>query len=247
MLRSSAISGSEFRNDLFTDQQDHRGMTAAMWAASRNDVLDFPHNARQELHFPNWATLGTVNAGPQAIEAFFAAGGRFTEQQDNLGRTAAMFAIENGPAAITAFGKAGGHFTEQEDKAGLTAEVYAVSRDPGRIKAFIDAGGHFTDHQSASGWSSEKMAARGGAEQITAFSLAGGVFTDRKDNDGWTSQMIATNMAEYMVQGIAKEGKVPVTDALRVATKKQYSDRDAAAAKAYREAILRQGGLRHVQ
>jgi hypothetical protein len=64
-------------------------MTAAMWAASRNE------NARQELHFAYWARLGTVNAGPQAIEAFFAAGGNFTDQQDNLGRTAAMFAIEN--------------------------------------------------------------------------------------------------------------------------------------------------------
>jgi hypothetical protein len=129
----------------------------------------------------------------------------------------------------------------------MTAEVYAVSRDPNRIRAFIEAGGHFTDRQSASGWSSEKMAARRGAELITAFSVAGGVFTDRKDNDGWTSQMIATNMADYMAQGIAKEGKVPVTDALRVAMKKQYSDRDAAAAKAYGEAILRQGGLRHIQ
>ena len=129
----------------------------------------------------------------------------------------------------------------------MTAEVYAVSRDPDRVKAFIDAGGHFTDHQSASGWSSEKMAARGGPEQITAFSLAGGVFTDRKDNDGWTSRMLATNMAEYMAQGTAKQQKMIVTDALRAATKKQYANRDTAAAKAYQEAILRQGGLRHIQ
>lgn len=230
----------------FTDQHDHRGMTAGMWAASRSDVLSGAKNARQELHFANWACIGLVNEGPTAIEAFFAAGGHFTDQQDNQGRTAAMFAIENGPAAIAAFGKAGGHFTEQEDKSGLTAEVHAVSRDPNRIRAFIDAGGHFTDHQSASGWSSEKMAARGGAELITAFSVAGGVFTDRKDNDGWTSQMIATNMADYMAQGIAKEG-TRVTDPMKAAIKKQYSDRDAAATKAYGEAIVRQGGLRHIR
>ena len=231
----------------FTDQHDHRGMTAAMWAASRNDVLDRQKNARQELHFANWATFGVVNEGPGAIEAFSVAGGRFTDQQDNRGRTAAMYAIENGPAAITAFGKAGGHFTEQEDNAGLTAEVYAVARGPDRIKGFIKRGRALHRSPVCTGWSSEKMAACGGPEQITAFSLAGGVFTDRKDNDGWTSQMLATNMAEYMAQGIAKQQKVPLTDALRAAMKKQYSNRDAAAAKAYGEAILRQGGLRHIQ
>jgi hypothetical protein len=91
------------------------------------------------------------------------------------------------------------------------------------------------------------MAARVGPEEITAFSVAGGVLTDRKDNDGWTSQMLATNMAGYMAQGIAKEQKVPLTDALRAELKKQYPNRDAAAAEAYQEAILRQGGLRHIQ
>jgi ankyrin repeat protein len=237
---ADAINAFARAGGQFTDQQDHGGRTAAMWAASRGD------SPRLALHFPVWTLSTTVNEAPQAIEAFSVAGGHFTDQQDNHGRTAAMIAIDSGPAAIAAFAKAGGHFTEQEDKDGLTAEVYAVSRDPARIKAFIAAGGHFTDHQSASGWSSEKMAARGGPEQITAFSLAGGVFTDRRDNDGWTSQMLATNMAEYMTQGIAKEGKVPLTDALRAALKKQYSDRDAAAAKAYGEAILRQGGLRHI-
>lgn len=43
---------------------------------------------------------------------------------------------------------------------------------------------------------------------------------------------------------------LPSPHTLRVilaAMKKQYSDRDAAAAKAYGEAILRQGGLRHIQ
>lgn len=91
------------------------------------------------------------------------------------------------------------------------------------------------------------MAAYCGPEQITAFSLAGGIFTDRKDKDGWTSQMLATNKAGYMAQGIAKGQKVPHMDALRAEMKKQYSDRDAAAAKAYAEAILRQNGLRHIQ
>jgi hypothetical protein len=96
------------------------------------------------------------------------------------------------------------------------------------------------------GWSSEKMAARGAPEQITAFSLAGSAFTDSKDNDGCTAQMLATNRAEYMTQSIAEEQKVRM-DALRAAMKKQYSNREAAAAKAYGKPILRQGGRRHIQ
>jgi len=114
------------------------------------------------------------------------------------------------------------------------------------VNAFFEAGGRFTEHQSESGVTSEMTAASGDADVITSFSKAGGIFTDRKNKDGWTSQMLASNLSEWSALEIAREMKRPVSDALRADLKKQYAARDVAAAKAYQEALVRQGGLRHV-
>ena len=227
----------------FTDQQDDNGMTAAMWAASRQDQ-GWP-TATQKLGFPE-GRFGVVNPGGNTIEAFYAAGGRFNDQQDRLGRTAAMITIFNGPEAIEAFANAGGHFTEQEDRDGRTAEIYAVSRNADIITAFAKAGGRFTDHRSKGG-SSEMVVALGSPEMITAFSQSGGSFTDLKNERGWTSGMIASNMSEWMVIAVDQTSGKPVTEQGRAFWKHRFGERDIAAAKAYQEALVRQGGLRHVQ
>ncbi|MFC5863727.1 hypothetical protein ACFPT7_15575 [Acidicapsa dinghuensis] len=227
----------------FTEQQNHVGDTAALIVAMRPDDLG---PGMQELHF----RLGDMfidgkQRGAAAIEAFYAAGGRFADHQNSLGNTAAMSVIENGPAAIRAFAHAGGHFTEQEDKAGLTAEIYAAYDDPETIKAFSEAGGRFTTRVSSSGMTSEIAAAESTVDQITAYSQAGGVFTDRKTREGWTSAMIATNHGGWILRH-EPSTDIPDTIATQKAVKTDFAQEDAEASKAYQEALQRQGGLLHV-
>jgi hypothetical protein len=200
--------------------------------------------ASRRLDFPE-VRGGLVNPGDATISAFYAAGGRFNDHQDRSGRTAAMLAIDVSPEAIEAFAKAGGHFTEQEDNSGRTAEMWAASMGARSIRAFASAGGHFTDHQTKAG-SSEMIVAEGSPEAISAFSEAGGIFTDRKNERGWTSGMIASNFSGWTEFSNPEALGRPISDELRESLKKRFGERDIAAAKAYQEAIIRQGGIRHV-
>jgi ankyrin repeat protein len=164
----------------FSNQQNHNGVTAAMIVAMPQEDT-FPGLAI-DLHLAGKQMKGgAVNRGSAAIQAFANIGGRFTDQQDHLGRTAAMYAIFNGPEAIAAYANAGGKFSETEDQTLGSAAFWAVTM---------------------------------GADAITAFSKGGGVFTDRKNKNGLTAERFA---------------------------------RDKVAARAYSEAVARQGGLRHVQ
>src|ERR1700753_1925545 len=61
--------------------------------------------------------------GIKGIQAFVAAGGRFTGQKNANGQTAAMFVAANNAAAIEAFVNAGGKFTEDQDIDGKTAAM----------------------------------------------------------------------------------------------------------------------------
>ena len=227
----------------FTAQRDEHGMTAALWSATARDN-GWP-SARMALKFPAYFDYRPMGGGDR-IQAFFESGGRFTEEQNNNGETAAMLVIDNGPDATKAYAKAGGQFTEQETKSGLTAEIYAVFRCADEVRAFAEAGGHFTDHVTSSGDSSEKTAALGEPDIITAYSEAGGIFTDRDFGNGWTSEKLASDKSEWMAESMAKHLKRPVDQGLRDQWKKRFAERDVAAAKAYREAIARHGGMRHV-
>jgi ankyrin repeat protein len=242
MAGADAIRAFARAGGHFTEQEDHDGMTAALWAASREDIR-WP-TASQKLGFPEGR--GLVNTGGAAISAFYAAGGRSNDHQDRFGRTAAMLAIFNSPEAIEAFAKAGGHFTEQEDHDGRTAEMWAASQSAGTIQAFARAGGRFTDHQTKAG-SSEMTVVYGSPEAITAYSEAGGIFTDRKNKLGWTSGMIASNLSEWMAVSTSQMSGRSISDQNRESWKKRFGERDVAAAKAYQEAITRQGGVRHVE
>ncbi|MGO9324768.1 MAG: hypothetical protein ACLP07_09420 [Terracidiphilus sp.] len=244
-IRAFALAGGHF-----TDQQDRHGMTAAMWAAARQD--DFWPQAKQELGANDFALAqrgGLVNPGGAAIKAFHEAGGSFTDKQNLNGYTAAIFAILNGPEAIRAFAAAGGRFTEQEVRGGFTAEMFAASEGADTITAFHDAGGRFTDHESNAG-SSEIEVVQRDTDAVTAFSKAGGVFTDRKDAYGWTSGMIVSNLAEWewvrLAAQMRAEGQQP-NPALRTVLVSKEKARKLAATKAYQEALVRQGGLRHVR
>jgi ankyrin repeat protein len=244
-IRAFARAGGRF-----TEQQDHHGMTAAMWAASSQDP--FWPEARDELGWSEWHMgrfLGRINVGGATIEAFSSVGGHFNDQQNMHGETAGMLAIANGPEAIRAYAKAGGHFTEQESSGGRTAEMYAAVQSVGTIVAFAEAGGKFTDHYTKAG-SSETAVARRTPEMITAFSKVGGIFTDRKYELGWTSAMIASNLGELEWMQIENEGRASgqsPSPALRAELVAREKARNIAAAKAYQEALVRQGGLRHVQ
>jgi hypothetical protein len=239
-IRAFARAGGKF-----TDQQDHHGMTSAMWAASRQDV-GWP-SSRMELKFAErFLVGGLINPGGDAIQAFVASGGRFTDQQNNnVGQTVAMLAIFNSPEAVRVFAKAGGHFTGQKDKSGKTAEVYAVFRGAATIAAFAEAGGIFTDNPDPNS-SSEFNVALGTPEMITAYSKAGGLFRDRKFGR-WTSQMLASNKVEWEFQTYAALRGRPLTDDLKAPLRERFGARDIAAAQAYKEAVARQGGLRHVR
>jgi ankyrin repeat protein len=227
----------------FTSLRDEHGLTAAMWAATVRERGS--PDARTALKFPQRVAAVSMRGGDR-IQAFFEAGGRFTDEQNQAGETAAMLAIDNGPDATRAFAKAGGHFTGQENKNGLTAEICAVFRGADEVRAFAEAGGHFTDHLTSSGNSSEKTAALGAAQTIAAYSEAGGLFTDRDYGAGWTSEKLASDQSEWMAQSVAKLSNRPLTPEIRDTWKKIYGQRDIAAAKAYQDAVVRQGGLRHV-
>jgi hypothetical protein len=197
------------------------------------------------LKFPEYLSLRPLTGGDR-IQAFAESGGHFTEDQDKTGETAAMLAIDNGPEATRAYAKAGGQFSQTEDKRGSTAEIYAASKGANEIRAFAASGGRFTDHITSSGGSSEETAALGEPETITAYSEAGGIFTDRDYGEGWTSERLASDKTEWMAKRTSKLTKRTVDQELRDMWKKRFGERDVAAAKAYQEAIARQGGLRHV-
>ncbi len=123
----------------FTEQQDHHGRTAGMLCASRQDDY-FPPAAMELKLTPRLMKGGLVNEGGAAIQAFAEAGGRFTDQQDSLGRTAAMQAVFNGPEAIRAFAKAGG-------------AVHGEGRRIRRDSCFLGRQyGRTNDHRLPSGW-----------------------------------------------------------------------------------------------
>jgi ankyrin repeat protein len=134
----------------FTSQQNHNGVTAAMIVAMPQDDT-FPDIAI-ELHLLNKQMKGgAANRGSAAIQAFANAGGQFTDQQNNLGRTAAMYAIFNSPEAITAYAKAGGQFTETVDQYGDSAAFWAATMGADAISAFSKGGGVFTDRKNRNG------------------------------------------------------------------------------------------------
>jgi len=242
---ADAIAAFVRAGGVFTGQQDHRGNTVGMIVAMRQDDT-FP-DAVIELHFLGKAMHGgQLNLGRAAIDAFIAGGGKFTDQQNAHGRTAAMYAIQNGAEAVRSFAAARGHFTDQEDKAGFTSEIYAALADPDTIRAFVGSGGHFTEHLTSKGLSSEFAVARGTAEQIRAYSESGGIFTDRKSPDGLDSAKLASGA------GLDEIGALPLADldeatrALLLQRKEQITRRNLEATRAYQEALTRQGGLRHV-
>lgn len=240
---ADAIAAFVRAGGVFTNQQDHRGDTVGMIVAMRQDD-SFP-DAVIELHFTDKAMKGgRLNWGGDAINAFYAGGGRFTDQQNWYGRTAAMYAVQNGPEAINAFGRAGGHFTDQEDKAGITAEVYAALGTPDTIRAFGAAGGRFTDRITSKGRSSEWAVAGGSADQIGAFSESGGIFTDR---NGSFSAMLASSAGAAEIRALQALESDEATAALFAKRKEEFVQRDIDAKRAYEEAVKRQGGLRHVQ
>lgn len=71
-----------------------------------------------------------------AIKAFVEVGGKFDDQQDANGTTAAMHAAFRGADAIRAFAEVGGKFTDQQNKYGETAAIYATRVGPSAINAF---------------------------------------------------------------------------------------------------------------
>ncbi len=242
---ADAIRAFARAGGVFTNKQNHQGNTVGMIVAARQDD-SFP-DGKIELRFADKAMReGAVNPGGAAIDAFYAGGGRFSDQQNWYGRTAAMYAAQNGPEAIKAFARAGGHFTDQEDKAGFTAEIYAVFSGPETIRAFAAAGGRFSDHVTSKGKSSELAVAEGSADQITAFSESGGIFTDRK-TEGMTSAMLASSAGAGEIQALAAFGSDAETASLFAKRKEQLVARDVEAERAYQEALKRQGGLRHIQ
>jgi len=243
---ADAIRAFTRAGGVFTDQQNHQGDTVGMIVAMRQDD-SFP-NGPMELRFADKAMHGCeVNPGRAAIDAFYAGGGHFTDQQNWYARTAAMYAVMNGPEAMKAFARAGGHFTDQEDKAGITAEIYAALGGPDAIRAFAAAGGRFSDHVTSKGRSSELAVAAGSAEKITAFSESGGVFTDRKIAEGVTSATLASSAGAGEIQALANFGSDEATSSLFAKRKEELAARDVEAARAYQEALKRQGGLRHIE
>lgn len=73
---------------------------------------------------------------PWAIKAFVACGGRFTDQQNDKGISAAMYAAGKGPESIKVFIDNGGTFTDQIDYRGWTAATYAVLGGPEAVRSY---------------------------------------------------------------------------------------------------------------
>ena len=237
----------------FSELQDHHGRTAAMFAASRQD--DYFPDAHMELKFSaRQMKGGLVNEGGAAIQAFAEAGGHFTDQQDNSGRTAAMQAIFNGPEAIRVFAKAGGQFSDVEDPSGKPAAYWAVSQGGEAIAAFMQTG-MFSGRVRFNGMTYEMLIASGDADAITAFSKGGGIFTDQKTSTGLTSADFVGTSYEGLLTCEIRAGNDPKDlvnnpELCQMLLKMRGDEsrlRDAAAAKAFQEAIVRQGGIRHVQ
>jgi hypothetical protein len=59
--------------------------------------------------------------------------------------------------------------------------------------------------------------------------------------------MLASNMSGWMAVRTAEIAKRPATAEVLTMWKERFGKRDVVTAKAYREAVARQGGLRHVR
>jgi hypothetical protein len=59
--------------------------------------------------------------------------------------------------------------------------------------------------------------------------------------------MIASDFAGWTALSISQESGRPISDTAKQLWKNRYAERDIAAAKAYQEALSRQGGIRKVE
>jgi hypothetical protein len=119
------------------------------------------------------------------ILAFAKCGGKFTDQHDILGNTAAHHAATS-EDKIEAFVKAGGKFNDKQNGSGDTPAHYA-GRTLSRMRAFVRSGGKFTDKYNQNGETVGHYAAQLGAEAIKLYTDNGGKFTDKKDAWGRTA------------------------------------------------------------
>jgi ankyrin repeat protein len=123
-----------------------------------------------------------ARGGADTIRVFAAAGGNFTDEQNEYGMTAAMYAAKLGADAIRAFAQAGGRFTDERSydryAEGYTAAMFAARNGPHAIKAFADAGGKVTDQKNKYGHTARYYAAAYDADALEALETA--VATQKK-------------------------------------------------------------------
>jgi ankyrin repeat protein len=129
-------------------------------------ALDSANNAKKDLK----NALLAVKGGPDGIKAFHDGGGKFTDEQDQFGNTAAMIAARMGANTIKAFHDAGGFFTDKQDEKGWTAAMQAAGSGLNAMKAFVAAGGQFTNQENEDGVTAAQLVV--GANAIKFFNGA---------------------------------------------------------------------------
>jgi hypothetical protein len=154
--------------------------------------------------------FSATTQGVRGIKAFAAGGGKFTNEQDQHGNTAAHYAACHWAAGIQAFAAAGGKFTDLQNQAGLTVAHLVANHGSAAINAFAEAGGKFTDLQDRRGISAAHYAAvhcgPDSAETIKAFAAAGGKFTDLQDSFGNTAAHYVVDRGAETIKAFAEAG-----------------------------------------
>jgi hypothetical protein len=141
--------------------------------------------------------FSAAKQGAGAIKAFAAAGGIFTNDQDEHGNTAAHYVTHHWAAAIKPFVAAGGTFTDLQNENGLTVAHLVANHGSAAIKAFAEVGGKFNELQDERGLTAAHYAViycgPDSAETVKAFAAAGGTLTTPRDIFGKTAADYAAN------------------------------------------------------
>lgn len=211
-------------------------ITVAEQRSTLSTVFAKPGKANSQI--PGTAHYAAVR-GADSIRAFAAAGGKFTDERDYAGQTAAhhvVIRLVGGQKrrAMKAFVAAGGTFIDQQDMNGNTPAILAAHQGPDAVSAFAEAGGKFSDKQDRFGDSAAHIIAHQGADAIRAFAAAGGKFIDQKNADGDTAAMLAAGTGAYWAKQAAchYEGHRPWSAAERAASIQAFEEAMAAQKKA---------------